>query len=536
MSNEPEVDPYFSDALKSRDPKRIERAIKDYLKLYIEPETISKIVFVDDDFFIDDNRDRYYQYTPDYEKLEKQYATAPYHGSIILNIDSASGRIVGANANEMFHSILLSCLCMQHLMNNPEDTRLMNSMHGERGIRRLVECFNYELYKRYRNSHDLEMYYIPQNLSGLYTTDNFYDLKISNRIKDDLIISVDRLGRRISFAIKSPYQKSAYDDLSEEKLEEMLKTRNIDDIIRMRSPGKNEWLTPNVFASTFDRADDGFFYAVIEGDDDLINAIVARDSQRVYKIITDSETVMRIEGNWVKEWLENHSSSYHQLYGSQIAEIIQTRLLRRKNSKIDALFLKKPVFGGRDLINLISGGRYDMLLKIPVEKLNMEIDSTGHHVLYSDMIDMFEIIGSNPDDIEKIPEAKEVIVKYWPIFKSIMPSEDRYQLNRILKDGPTPALYMIIKEIDPETIHQWLKGVDSEEWKWFRDDDLYDDLIKYRPITDDEIRNFVRREIGRHTHTGKRAMKLTSEEIISNAARWVNPRPADRIKQIGKEF
>lgn len=67
MSDEPEVDSYFLDALNSGDPHVMEQAIREYLGMYIKPSTIEKLIVVPDKFFSKDDRDDVFRYISTYQ-------------------------------------------------------------------------------------------------------------------------------------------------------------------------------------------------------------------------------------------------------------------------------------------------------------------------------------------------------------------------------------------------------------------------------------------------------------------------------------
>jgi hypothetical protein len=201
---EPDVDPYFSDALKSSDSQRKELAIREYLDLYLKSAPLSRLVMVREEFFFKDEMTKDHRYIPKYEDINK--ITAPKSGTIILNIDST--RHGTLREKGILHEILLFCLVIEYLLEHPDEKRLKKSSSGwsHEGMYNFLKCLRQEIFGRNYGSPNLLILYVAPDLSAIYSNHGFQNVKILERIGDRIVVHYDLFDHHVSFVLEHSYK------------------------------------------------------------------------------------------------------------------------------------------------------------------------------------------------------------------------------------------------------------------------------------------------------------------------------------------
>jgi len=507
MADKLEIDPYFINEVLAgeHDYKRIGAALIEYLKLYLEPEIIAKIRLVDDTFFFKDEAVSDYGYKPQYKGFEK--IDAPDVGTIIIDTSSV---LRGLNkVSESFHSVLAYCLLFGYLSEHPEEKifKQKTSSYVKSKLHKFMDCLKYKLFdNQYMDTP--RIIFIPLDLNALYVSTSLEPelVRILKRKDDKIVIHVKQFGERnYSIVVRHQYQEDEFDALPPEVVENMLAANpDIDDVIAKYQSGHLQWLNDKVFASTLAWADDGFVYALREGTDELVDAFISRHPTKVQRIV---------QGNAVMTGAQE-SELIRDTEGRPKGDWITMLALRRKNSKLDKLFLWQRQLSGQDLLSMEIANRYDMLAKVDTDKLKKEYKIYDNiYTLFYDLKDLIEDFGKDYQNIDNLEELMKI---YWPALKKSVGDSDvlwgegeeydhEIQTVRgfVVKDE---KLYHILKKIDPDAVTRWLKSIktpqpgrggirlgENNDWLLFESDEMYEELMSVNPITDFQIREYLKR-------------------------------------------
>lgn len=480
---EPEVDPYFEEHM-GKSFKETKDAIIRYLELYLDPDIISTIAFVDSSFFFEDDKIDEYRRKPRFQGFEK--VDAPEAGKIILDVSFIQNNL--DETKTVLHTVLLFCILFSYLREHPNDKSFVKGLSygtSKGTMHEFTSCFFWEMFKK-TSAAKVKIIYVPLDLHAIYNSEDASpdDIQIVKRKNRMVVVH----SNNYSFVVKHTYQQDEYDGLSQSQLESIISKWDIDKTIKVYKSGTRGWLNDQVFASTIEWADDGFVYALREGTDDLVNEFVKRDTNLIQRFFKFDDPD-RFKGNYYQDELARDEKA------------IIAWALRRNNKNLDDAFLQaSKKIDANHLLSMASAHRFDLLLQIPVKNINIDREQSIHTFKNFLTLSSENLIEKGEDKL-----LEKIFVRYWPLKKNLVARDEETMIdfihNVVTNDIRNEAIvYRIIKKIDPASITAWLKSIKPptfttsrytrtrvNDWIYFIRDDVYGDLERINPISDEDI-------------------------------------------------